>query len=279
MTDTPPPAPQPSAPPSAQSPATPPQAGQSRVVPRPASPTQSPGRTGLWRSLTHDWAAKLLALLAACVLWYFASEDRRTIIQQTFDVPVTVRDNTGEAAGEKRAVSGLSPGTVKVTLSGRPPRLRELRGEQIEAVTDITNLAEGSFNTAVTVTAPDGTEVVQVTPERVQGLVDTVQTLSLPVTVTAFAAGAEGAARYEVQPAKVTVSGPSRSVSEVAQVIYAPISLEAGQSRAVHLLPLDSEGQPVPDITLNPPSVTLTRLAPVSTPEISEPAASAAAAQ
>lgn len=270
MTDT-PPSPKPSATPSQPSPT---QVSPPRTVSRP-----SPSHAGLWRSLTHDWAAKLMALLAACVLWFFASEDRRTIIQQTFDVPVTVRDNTGESAGEKRAVSGLSPGTVKVTLSGRPPRLRELRGEQIEAVTDITNLSEGSFNTAVTVTAPDGTEVVQVTPERVQGLVDTVQTLSLPVTVTAFAANAEDAARYEVQPAKVTVSGPSRSVNEVAQVIYAPVSLEVGQSRAVHLLALNSDGQPVPDITLNPPSVTLTRLATVSVREIPESAASAVATE
>lgn len=241
-------------------------------------------RKGVWRSLTHDWAAKLLALMAACVLWFFASEDRRAIIQQSFDVPVTVRDNTGEAAGEKRAVSGLSPSTVKVTLSGRPQRLSELRGQQIEAVTDITNLAEGSFNTVVTVTAPEDTKVIQVMPERVQGLIDTVQTRTLPVTVTTFAGESTQLSStqipsYKATPAEVTISGPSRSVNEVAQVIYAPITLATGQSQAVHLLALDSDGQPVPDITLRPPVITLTRVDVAVVEVPTKATASAAAAE
>ncbi|ADY25308.1 YbbR family protein [Deinococcus proteolyticus MRP] len=228
-------------------------------------------REQMRRGLGHDWAAKLLALLAAFVLWFFASEDRRAIIDQTYDVPVNVRDNTDENAAETRAVTGLSPGTIKVTLSGRPERLRELRGEMIEAVVNVTDIAEGSFNQPLTVTAPGGTEVVRVTPDRVQGVVDTVQTRSLPVTVTVYAPDSTLMPRYQAQPAEVTVSGPSRAVNEVEQVIYAPVELQPGETRSVTLLPLDGDGQPVTDLTLSPATVRLTRAASDGQPSTALP--------
>lgn len=216
-------------------------------------------RDHLRRGLTHDWGAKLLALLAACVLWFLASEDRRAIIDQTYDVPVNVRDNNGETTAATRAVTGLSPSTIKVTLSGRPERLRELRGEMIEAVVNVTDIAEGSFNQPVTVTAPGSTEVVRVTPDRVQGVVDTVQTRAVAVTVSVYAPGSAVMPSYQAQPAEVKVSGPSRAVNEVAQIIYAPVNLQPGESRSVSLLALDNEGQPVEDLTVSPAAVRLSR--------------------
>lgn len=228
----------------------------SPILPPPPSAVR---REQLRRGLTQNWGPKLLALLAACVLWFFASEDRRAIIEQTYDVPVNVRDNTGENAAETRAVTGLSPGTIKVTLSGRPERLRELRGEMIEAVVNVTAISEGSFNQPVTVTAPDSTKVAQTTPDRVQGIIDTVQTRSLPVTVTAYAPGSTLMPSYRVAPAEVTVSGPSRAVNEVAQVIYAPAELQPGETRSAALLALDEDGQPVADLNLSPSAVQLTR--------------------
>ena len=227
--------------------------------PEPGGPVP-PIHDGLRRRLTHDWAAKLLALLAASLLWFFASEDRRAIIQQSYDVPVNVRDNTGDGAETTRAVAGLSPSTIKVTLSGRPERLRELRGEMIEAVVNVTDISEGSFNQPVTVKAPDDTEVVQVTPDRVQGLVDSVQTRTLPVTVTVYAPGSAVMPNYQADPAEVTVSGPSRVVNEIEQLIYAPVNLEPGASQPVSVLALDSSGEPVRDVKLTPATVTLTRV-------------------
>ncbi len=214
----------------------------------------------LWRRLTHDWAAKLLSLVAAFLLWFYASADRRAIVQQTFDVPVTVRDNTGAAAGEERAVSGLTPSTVKVTLEGRPQRLNELRGDRIEAVADVTNLPEGSFNVAVTVTAPENTAAVRLSPDRVQGLIDAVQTRTLLITVLSPAPDGTAMPRYRLRPAEVRVSGPSRAVNRVQQVIYAPVPLHPTESESVSLLALGEGGQPVPDITLAPASVILTRV-------------------
>ena len=210
--------------------------------------------------LTQDLGAKLLAFLAAGLLWFYASEDRRAIIEQSYDVPISVRDDTTPAEGETRAHSGLTPGTIKVTLSGRPGRLRELTGDRIEAMIDITDLPEGSFNEPITVLPPGDTQLVSSMPDRVQGLIDTVQTLELPVTVTVYAPGSAVMPNYQASPAQVTVSGPSRVVNTVEQIIHPPVTLAPGEEQTVSLLALDAEGKPVEGLNLQPATVQLSRV-------------------
>ncbi|WP_370638530.1 YbbR-like domain-containing protein, partial [Deinococcus sp. 23YEL01] len=136
-----------------------------------------------WGRATHNLGLKLLALGVSVTLWFVATGDRRANVEQGFDVPVTVRDTTGNGQ-EKRATSNLNPSSVRVTLRGRPERLRELQPENIEAVVDVTGVPEGSFTQPVTVTAPTGTEVQRQSPARVQGFVDTQVTRTLPVTLS-----------------------------------------------------------------------------------------------
>lgn len=215
----------------------------------------------VWRRLTHNLLPKLAALAVASALWYVTTGDRRANVEQGFDVPVTVRDTTG--GDERRAVASLNPDTVRVTLSGRPERLSELRGANIEAVVDVTGVPEGGFNRPVTVTVPAGTTLTRRSPERVQGSVETQ--LSRTVTVTASVTadggrdGGSSLPRYSTSPADVTLSGPSRAVTTVTRVVTTPTGLQPGESREVRLLALDERGLPVENVQTRPTSVTLRR--------------------
>ncbi len=212
----------------------------------------------VWRRLRHNIWPKLLALAVALTLWLVTTADRRANVEQGFDVPITVRDTTG--GNEQRAVSNLNPDTLRVTLSGRPERLRELRGNNIEAVIDVTGLPEGGFNRPVTVTTPSSTTLVRKTPERVQGFVDTQLTRTLPVTLAVANPPENSLPRYSVSPAEARVSGPSRVVTGVARLIVSPVSLGAGDESEVRLLALSTAGIPVENVQINPVSVTLKRL-------------------
>ncbi|MFC6592128.1 YbbR-like domain-containing protein [Deinococcus lacus] len=214
----------------------------------------------LWRQATADLIPKLLALLTASVIWFFASEDRRATVEQSFEVPITVRDRTaGQEGGSTRAASQLTPETVRVTLSGRPERLGELRGETIEAVIDLTGLPEGSFSRPTTVTAPPGTTLVSTVPERVQGFLDTVTSRTLPVTLSVIPPQGNNLPAYSVSPQQVTVSGPSRQVAAVQAVVTVPEPISSGQSVALRLLALDASGQAA-DVKLSPQQVSVTRV-------------------
>lgn len=211
----------------------------------------------VWRRLTHNLLPKLAALVVASVLWYVTTGDRRANVEQGFDVPVTVRDTTG--GDERRAVASLNPDTVRVTLSGRPERLSELRGANIEAVVDVTGVPEGGFNRPVTVTVPAGTTLTRRSPERVQGSVETQLARTVTVTASVTAPQDSSLPRYSTSPADVTLSGPSRAVATVTRVVTTPTGLQPGESREVRLLALDERGLPVESVQTRPTSVTLRR--------------------
>ncbi|OOV14260.1 CdaR family protein [Deinococcus sp. LM3] len=212
-----------------------------------------------WGRATHNLGLKLLALGVSVTLWFVATGDRRANVEQGFDVPVTVRDTTGNGQ-EKRATSNLSPSSVRVTLRGRPERLRELQPENIEAVVDVTGVPEGSFTQPVTVTAPTGTEVQRQSPARVQGFVDTQVTRTLPVTLSVASPPEASVPRYVVLPAEAGVSGPGQVVSRVARLVTSPAALAAGAEREVPLVALDEAGLPVEGVKANPSTVTVRRL-------------------
>ncbi|WP_034386313.1 YbbR-like domain-containing protein [Deinococcus sp. YIM 77859] len=214
----------------------------------------------LWRRLLHNLPAKTLALATAVVLWLVATADRRANVEQSYDVPVTVSDTTGGRGVGTRTVSDLSPATIRVTLSGRPERLRELRGENIEAVVDVTGVPEGSFTRPVTVQAPTGTTLRGLRPERVQGFVDTVLTRTLPVTLSVATPPETSVPRYTVTPTEAAVSGASRVVGTVERLVSSPVSLPAGGEREVPLLALDARGAAVEGVTVNPRTVTVRRV-------------------
>ncbi|WP_104989583.1 YbbR-like domain-containing protein [Deinococcus sp. NW-56] len=218
----------------------------------------TPGR--LWRRLLHNLLPKLLALGVALTLWFVATTDRRANVEQGYDVPVTVSDTTAERGAGERAVRDLNPPTVRVYLTGRPERLRELRGDSIEAVVDVTGVPEGSFTRPVTVQAPTGTALQRQVPERVQGFVDALVTRTLGVTLGVANPPENSLPRYEVTPAQATVSGPGRVVATVARVVNAPVSPGPGETREAALIALDGRGEPVAGLTLTPASVTVRRV-------------------
>lgn len=214
----------------------------------------------VWRRLLHNLPAKLLALAVAVTLWLVATTNRRANVEQGYDVPVTVSDTTGGRGIGTRAVSGLSPTTIRVFLSGRPERLRELRGETVEAIVDVTDVPEGSFNRPVRVQAPSGTQLLRQTPERVQGFVDTQLTRTLPVTLSVATPPEASLPRYVVTPTEASVSGPGRVVATVERLVNSPVALGPGEDRETSLIALDAGGQTVEGVSTRPDTITVRRL-------------------
>lgn len=211
-----------------------------------------------WRRIRHNLLPKLLSLGVAALLWLISTGDERARIEQSYDVPITVRDTTG--GSERRAVSGLNPPTVRVTLSGRPERLRELRGANIEAVLDVTGVPQGSFNRPVTVQPPADTALARQTPERAEGFVDTELSRTLPVTISVATPSENSLPRYTVSPTDAEISGPARVLTRAARVVSSPPSLSPGEQRETPLIALDAGGNPLSDVRVRPSSVTVRRV-------------------
>lgn len=213
-----------------------------------------------WRRGTHNLGPKLLAVVVAVTLWFVATADRRANVEQGYDVPVTVRDTTGGRGEGTRATSDLNPATVRVTLTGRPERLRELRPGNIEAIVDVTGAPEGSFTRPVVVSAPSATQVSRKSPDTVQGFVDTQLTRTLPVVLSVVTPPEASLPRYTVTPAEARITGPGRVIIRVKKLVTSPGSLGAASELEVPLIALNEEGQPVEGVVSNPATVTVRRL-------------------
>ncbi|MFC4638066.1 YbbR-like domain-containing protein [Deinococcus hohokamensis] len=211
-----------------------------------------------WGRAMHNLPQKLLAVTASVALWLVATAERRANVEQGYDVPVSVRDTTGGRS--TRATSALNPSTVRVTLSGRPERLREISPKNIEAVVDVTGVPEGSFTRPVRVSPPSGTALTRQDPDKIQGFVDTQLTRTLPVTLGVATPSESSLPRYAVSPAEVSVSGPGRVVGAVRQVVTSPSVIPAGTERELPLIALNAQGRPVEGVMTQPSTVTVRRL-------------------
>ncbi|MFC4426635.1 YbbR-like domain-containing protein [Deinococcus navajonensis] len=231
----------------------------------PRPPTDRWRRLGRWLEPRYAWGRalhnlpqKVLAITASVALWLVATAERRANVEQGYDVPVSVRDTTGGRG--TRATSALNPATVRVILSGRPERLREISPKNIEAVVDVTGVPEGSFTSPVRVSPPNGTALTRQDPDKIQGFVDTQLTRTLPVTLGVATPSESSLPRYVVSPTEVSVSGPGRVVNAVRQVVTSPGIIAAGAERELPLIALNAQGRPVTGVMTQPSTVTVRRL-------------------
>ncbi len=234
-----------------------------RIVSRPAKAAMY-----WWQRLLHNLPQKFLALLLAFLLWFVATEDRRANIQQNYDVALDVRDTTG--GSEKRAISGLNPASVRVTLSGSRQRLGAINASDIQAYVDVTDLPDGDFSRTVRVIGPDSTHSVKVVPTVAQGRIDAELSRTQPVLLSVTAPPSDSVPRYVLSPRQVTVSGTSQLVNSVDRVVTVPVTLAQGDQIETRLLALGPQGQVV-DVRLSPASITVARIDTGSLPIRSVP--------
>ena len=213
----------------------------------------------VWRRTLHNWPQKILALLAALGLWFLATADRRATVDRSFTTELRVLGDGARGAGDnKRSASGL-PQNVRVTLSGPRDDLLGLTGDDIEASINVADLPEGSFQVPIRVRAPSGFRVVRYSPTVASGFVDAETTRTLNVQLAVTNLPERALPRYDVTPRAVQVTGPERLVNSVVTLSTVPVSLPRGASAEVRLLALSGLGQPVPDVRLNPATVSVER--------------------
>lgn len=191
------------------------------------------------------------------VLWWVATQERRSITQRVFEVPLQVIDHAVDA--DKRMVTGI-PKHVKVTLSGQIDRVESLSADRISADVEVGDRTAGSFQARPLVRLPNQTELVSVEPEQVSGAIETVVSRTVRVEGMVAAVPTNEWARWMVTPSLVVAHGTNQDLDRVVRVITAPVALGAGTERTVDLLPLDIRGIPVGGVTFSPNRVILSRV-------------------
>ena len=77
-----------------------------------------------------DWPLKLLALVCAVMLWFYAEAEKNPLMDMQFDVPVEYINQSEEFVVEPAVQS------VRVTVKGKEVELSGLRSDDFTAVVD-----------------------------------------------------------------------------------------------------------------------------------------------
>lgn len=204
----------------------------------------------LLRRVTNNWVQKLVALSLAIVGWYIISISDTSVSQRSLRVPVELVGLSGS-----QQQSG-APSTVDVIVSGRSSSVNALRPENFRATLDLSN-ATGDYQQRIVVVPPQDISLISVSPETAIGSVETISSKDIPVIV-ALENQTDRNSLFTPTTSVQTVRATGRE-SVLAQVASATafVNAIAGES-SVTLFASDTNGQPVPEITLEPSSATVT---------------------
>ncbi len=211
--------------------------------------------TGAWavlvallQRLLRNWPSKLVAVLAAFVVWFLVASTSTGTTQRSFLLPLEV-DGV-----DANAIAVGVPDVVEVSVTGPSARVDRLRADQLRATLDLADVA-GDFERQIQVQTPPDVRLLHVDPEVVIGFLEQVVSRDLPVEVGLLGAAPEGEElSASAQPARVTLTGRRQVLDQVTRTV----ALAPAKGGDVELLALDANGLPVPGVTFAPTKVTVT---------------------
>ncbi len=203
----------------------------------------------------HNLTAKIVALLAACVLWVFVMNDQNPAMESGFTVPITVLNPPGEAR--------LTQSTEHVRIKLRAPRsiLAATGADEIHAFVDLAGLEPGTHPLHVQTVIPQGTEVVGTMPETVTFTIDPIVQKRMSIRLRRSGASPEGLTVAGIEPdtRMVTIVGPQsivNTVSEVTGTVPIPRTASGDLDIEVSLSAMDEEGEVMESIRVVPKTVS-----------------------
>ncbi len=201
----------------------------------------------------------LLAVILAVAIWVNAVSTEDPNETRSLTAPLAV-----EITGLKEGLVAQGYESVEVQVTIRAPRSiwDQLIPENLHARVDLTGKTVGAFTVPIRI-ATDITpvQVEKVDPAMLQIIIDRLAKRSM--TVHAEMAGnlAPGfqAGTPALAPESVEVSGPESLVDRIAEIVAAVNieGLRSAMDQNVSLLPLDTEGNVVSGVSIDPATVSV----------------------
>ena len=203
----------------------------------------------------HNLTAKIVALIAACVLWVFVMNDQNPPTESGFSVPLTLLNPPSEAR------VGQSAESVRVKLRAPRSVLAAISTDEIHAFVDLAGLEPGTHPLHVQTVIPQGTEVVSVLPETVTFTIDPIVQKRMPIRLVRIGSPPSGLTVSGIEPdtRMVTIVGPQsviKNVSEVVGAVTVPSTANGDIDIDVSLTPVDEDGEHVEGIRVVPKEIS-----------------------
>ena len=172
-------------------------------------------------ALNNSWLPKVLALVAAIVLWIFVMNEQNPLAERVVSLPVAV-----ESLDSDQQIVMNSIPNVQVKIRAPRLQLAEFSDNDLKAMVDVNGQVAGTHMIPIQITTPRGIEIVEMSSSSLEIILDDLITRQVPVRVQV-----EGTlhADFQIQeiqasPVSVTITGPA-SEQEFAKEVLASISV------------------------------------------------------
>ena len=199
----------------------------------------------------HNLPVKIVAFVAAFVLWVFVMNDQNPAMESGFSVPLTVLNSPSEARVSQ------SEESVRVKLRAPRSIFADTSAAEIKAFVDLAGLEPGTHPLHVQTVIPQGLEVVSISPETVTFIIDPIIQKRMPIRLVRTGAPPSGLTVAGIEPAAqmVTIVGPQSIVnlaSEVVGTVAVPNTATGDVDVDVTLSVVDEEGETLDSIRVVP---------------------------
>lgn len=205
--------------------------------------------------LGRNLAPKLVAILAALVLWVFVMNEQNPPLDGTFQVSLATRNLSEDM------IVLESPATVRIKVRGLRNAIAGASGRDFRATVDLKGLAAGQYNLPVTVSTPGGYDLVEVFPDKVPIKLDVIRSrqFNIEARLSGPLVGELSLGQVNLNPSTVTITGPSSRL-ELVEKVLAPVEIRgrtpafSQNSRVVLLGP---DGHELRNLKVEPEQVTV----------------------
>ena len=179
------------------------------------------------RWLTDNWGTKLISLILAVGLWYYAVGEEKVEVTRTLTVEIKI-DN------EKMSIVGTSTRVAQVTFQTPRSLLANLTSEELKAqhrIKKIDSPGDYSFRLEPSeIRLPsDQIRVVRIEPEVIEVKVDEMIVQKLQVEPIFLGEPAIGyrleAGEVQLDPNSVLIEGPKSQIEKLGKIKTQPIDL------------------------------------------------------
>ena len=175
--------------------------------------------------LTRNWELKLLSLLLAIILWIILIPEEKTFAEKTLSLNLELVNLPQDVE-----VVEKSDTTINMKVRARKRVINELTPADFSAELDMSKASiyqEEYPIDASMIKVPPGVEIVSFSPVYIHVKLEKTRKVEMEVVPTIIGRLPENLrlVKVEVNPSKVTVSGPESKIRPRDKVITSPIDV------------------------------------------------------
>ncbi|MGH7247882.1 MAG: CdaR family protein [Pseudomonadota bacterium] len=195
----------------------------------------------LRKNLRRNSGLRLISVLLAIGLWMFVNAGQRNSVV-TLPVPISYR-----SLPPGYVIVNHPPDFVKIAVTGSRTLLSLLDPERLTLRLDLTGVPVGHTDFKISpnlFNVGRGTMVTRVTPDDAQIDIDRVVSRDLPVHLNLVGPVAKGyqVNSIELQPATISVSGPSRFVAPLVRAETDPFDVRGADADLERVVGIQNPG-------------------------------------